>query len=168
MLAAAAAACLPSAPRPALAGDPYQELCARLAAPIVSEAGDGNAMAGRPEPMLPAWLSGRWRAEQTLTDFNMPLGVQFIGAAGRPLSEAEASAAQTRAQIGKPVTLELRFNAVAGGAREDRAFNSRSRLDAFAGRSVTKRSQACSDRTGHRKGRARDGGFVAQLHTNGE
>ena len=74
----------------------------------------------------------------------MPLGVEFIGAPGRPLSEAEASAAQTRAQIGKPVTLELRFDAVAGGAREDRAFNSRSRLDAFAGRPVTKRSQACA------------------------
>ena len=145
VFAAAAAACLANAPtRPALAADPYQEIRARLAAPIVSEAGDGNAMAGRPEPTLPAWLSGRWRAEQTLTEFNLPLGVQFIGAAGRPLSEAEASAAQTRAQIGKPVTLELRFDAVADGARENRAFNSRSRLDAFAGRSVTKRSQACA------------------------
>ena len=143
VLVAAAAAWLPSVPKAALAADPYQELRARLAAPIVSEAGDGT-MAGRPEPPLPAWLSGRWRAEQTLTEFNMPLGVQFIGAAGRPLSEAEASAAETRAQIGKPVRLELRFDAVGDGAREDRAFNSRSRLDAFAGRSVTKRSRACA------------------------
>ena len=76
-------------------------------------------------------MVGRWRCEQTLTSFTTPLGVEFIGAPGRPLSEAEASAAQTRAQVGKPVALELRYDAVEGGAREDRAHNAQARLDAY-------------------------------------
>lgn len=142
-LAAPLAALVP-ATRPAVAADAYDELCGRLELPVVAEAGDGNAMQGKPEPKLPAWMAGRWRCEQTLTAFNTPLGVQYIGAPGRPISEAEASAAETRAQIGKPVTLELRFDPVQGGAVESRAFNARSRLDAFAGRSITKASQPCA------------------------
>lgn len=110
--------------------------------PVVPEAGDKPASG--PVPPLPAWMVGRWRCEQTLTTFTLPLGVEFIGAPGRPRSEAEASAAQTREQVGKPVTLELRYDAVEGGAREDRAHNARARLDAFAGRTVTKRAQPCA------------------------
>jgi hypothetical protein len=128
--------------RPAVAADSgFNELRARLEAPSVSQLGDSIM---REEPVLPAWLAGRWRAEQTLERFSTPLGVQFIGAPGRPLSEAEASAADTRRQIGRPVTLELRFKAVPGGAVEDREFNARSRLDAFAGRAVVRSSQQCS------------------------
>ena len=131
-------------PCPAVAADAFDELTGRLEMPVVPEAGDGNAMQGKPEPKLPAWLAGRWRCEQTLTAFTTPLGVQYIGAPGRPISEAEASAAETRAQIGKPVALELRFDAVQGGAVESRAFNARSRLDAFAGRPITRASQPCA------------------------
>ena len=47
------------------------------------------------------------------------------------------------AQVGKPVTLELRYDALEGGAREDRAHNAQARLDAFAGRPVTKRARPC-------------------------
>ena len=144
LVAAPAAIWLPTRSQPAVAADPYDGLAARLAAPVVAEAGDGNSMQGRPEPPLPGWMAGRWRCEQTLTAFTLPLGVEYIGAPGRPISEAEASAAQTRSQIGKPVALELRFDAVEGGARENRAHNSRARLDAFAGRSVTKRVQPCA------------------------
>lgn len=141
------AVCLPGHRPAAAAADAFGELLARLDAPLLSEVGDGNSMQGRPEPRLPTWLAGRWRCEQTLTGFTTPLGVQYIGAPGRPLAEAEASAAQTRAQIGKPIAFELRFDAVAEtgkaepGAVEARAFNARSRLDAFAGRPVTRTSK---------------------------
>ena len=129
-------------PKAAAAADSFESLATRMRQPVVPEAGDKPASG--PVPPLPAWMVGRWRCEQTLTTFTLPLGVEFIGAPGRPRSEAEASAAQTREQVGKPVTLELRYDAVEGGAREDRAHNARARLDAFAGRTVTKRAQPCA------------------------
>lgn len=102
--------------------------------------------APKPEiPVLPSWVAGRWRCEQTLQRFTTPLGVQFIGAAGQPVAEAEKSAAETRAQVGKPVQLELRFAALeGGGAVEERRFNAQSRIDAFAGRKVVREVQPCA------------------------
>ena len=134
---------LSQVPRPAVAADPFNDLNARLQAPLVTQTSIAP-MAG-PEPRMPSWLAGRWQAEQTLQRYSTPQGVQFIGAAGRPISEAEASAAQTRAQIGKPVMLELRWQATAGGALEDRVYNARSRLDAFAGRQVVRGATTCAD-----------------------
>lgn len=70
--------------------------------------------------------------------------MQYIGAAGRPLSEAEQTAEQTRSQIGKPVNLRLRFTPFGPeGAREDRSFNARARIDAFAGRLVVRDAAEC-------------------------
>lgn len=143
-LLASGAATIAASSKPAVAADAYGELMSRLQAPIVSEAGDSGS--GGKEPALPGWLAGRWQCEQTLTSFTLPLGVQYIGAPGRPLAEAEASAAQTRAQIGKPVMLELRFAPTeTGGVVQDWAFNARSRLDAFAGRPVTSASSSCAE-----------------------
>ena len=88
-------------PNAAAAADSYESLANRMRQPVVPESGDKPTSG--PEPPLPAWMAGRWRCEQTLTSFTLPLGVEFIGAPGRPLSEAEASAAQTRAQVGQPV-----------------------------------------------------------------
>ena len=123
----------------------FSELTARLDSPVVAEAFD-KPMEQRAIPSLPDWMAGSWQLTQTLTSFTLPLGVQYIGAPGRPLSEAESSAAETRAQIGKPVTLEVRYMSTpGGGAIEDRAFNARSRLDAFAGRPVTKSSRSCAE-----------------------
>ena len=131
-------------PAPAFAADAFTELRARLEAPLVTQLSTAP-MAGR-EPSLPAeWLVGRWSCEQTLQRYSTPQGVQYIGAAGRPLVEAEASAAQTRQQIGVPVNLELRWRASPGGAVEDRAYNVRSRLDAFAGRRVVRQGRTCAD-----------------------
>ena len=132
----------------AVAAEGYSELRARLTQPIVAQSANAFTapLPGRSEPRLPAWLAGRWQAEQTLQAYSTPLGVQYIGAAGRPLSEAEASAAETRKQIGQPVKLELRYRtASSGGAFEDRPFNALSRLDAFAGRSVVRAASTCAD-----------------------
>ena len=125
------------------AADAYSELQSRISAPVVVQQGFA-AGPGRTSPALPGWLAGEWRCEQTLQAYSTPLGIQYIGAAGRPLSEATASAQQTKAQIGKPVILELRYSAVAGGgAVEDRPFNAKSRLDAFAGRPVVRAANSC-------------------------
>jgi hypothetical protein len=128
---------------PAAAGtDLSADLLARLDEPVIKSPGF-TPQAASAEPLYPQWLAGRWQCTQTLTSFTTPLGVQFIGAAGRPLSEAEASAAQTRAQIGVPVSLELRWKPSDDGAVEDRAFNAKSRFDAFAGREVVRESRPC-------------------------
>ena len=125
---------------PSYAADSDAALFARLSQPMLNSPG---VSPNRDQPLLPSYLAGRWSCTQTLQQFTTPLGANFIGAPGRPPSEAEASAAETRRQIGKPVELELRFNAVDGGAIEDRAFNAGSRLDAFAGRKVTRSAEAC-------------------------
>ena len=118
---------LPSLFHPQIALSEPPSLTERLTASILSEP---SVVPTITEPPLPAWLVGTWDCEQTLQSFTTPLGVQFIGAAGRPVSEAQASVAETLRQIGKPVQLQLRFHSVPGGAREDRQFNARSRLDA--------------------------------------
>jgi len=126
--------------------DDWNAMRARLEAPLVAQAGGTAPAPGRTLPPLPSWLAGRWQCEQTLRQYSTPQGVQYIGAAGRPLSEAEASAAQTRLQLGKVVSLELRWRALPdGGALEDRPFNVQSRLDAFAGRQVVRAADTCSE-----------------------
>lgn len=127
-------------PLPSNAGGNSAQLAARLDAPQLKSPGVAPVPS---DTALPAWVAGRWQCTQTLESFRTPLGVQFIGAAGRPISEAEASAAQTRSQLGQPIQLELRFEAVPAGALEDRAFNTVSRLDAFAGRRVTRSAGPC-------------------------
>lgn len=125
--------------------DSFEELCSRIDDPVLKSPSFVPKSLASAQPLYPKWLAGRWLCTQTLTSFTTPLGVQFIGAPGRPISEAEASAAQTRAQLNMPVTLELRWLASGEGAIEDRAFNARSRFDAFAGRAVVKEASACDD-----------------------
>ena len=69
----------------------------------------------------------------------------LAGAAGRPVSEAEASAAETRAQLGKAVRLRVRYKRDGAGAREDRPYNTQQRLDAFAARPVVAKAQSCQE-----------------------
>ena len=140
-LALAPLTLLPNACKAAGAGT-FDELQARMEARLVKEPDVAPNAAGASS--LPSWLIGRWRCTQTLTYFTTPQGVQFTAAPGQPVSEAEKSAAETRSRIGRPVELELRYLADGkGGAMEDRAFNARSRFDAFAGRPVVRSSAAC-------------------------
>lgn len=157
----------------------FDELCARLEAPQLQE--PAVAPSGARPPALPAWIAGAWRCRQTLRAFATPQGVQFLGAAGRPISEAEASAAETRSKIGSTVELDLRYlSGDDGGSAfevgistssfshpipapahpshplvqprppltppsQDRPFNTRSRLDAFAGRRVVSSCALCAE-----------------------
>ena len=129
-------------PNECKASGTFDELRSRMDARLVKEPDVTPNAAG--VLSLPSWLIGRWRCTQTLTSFTTPQGVQFTVAPGQPVSEAEKSAAETRSRIGRPVELELRYRADGkGGAMEDRAFNARSRFDAFAGRPVVRSSAAC-------------------------
>ena len=139
--AAISAPVIPAAHAASGADTSYTVLQSRLEVPVVKS--PGFSPSGSTLPALPEWVVGDWEATQTLVRFSTPLGVQYIGAPGRPLSEAEASAAQTREQIGKPIALNLRFSSYRGGAAEDRAFNAMSRYDAFAGKPVVREAASC-------------------------
>lgn len=137
----------------AAAASPFDNLVGRLEASIVKEP---DVTPNADAPSLPPWIIGRWQCTQTLQKFTTPQGVEFTAAPGQPVREAEKSAMETRAQIGRPVELELRYQADRrGGATEDRAFNARSRFDAFAGRPVVRTSEACeSENSRIREGRS--------------
>ena len=125
--------------------DSYYSIRLRLESPVLNSPPVTPQQGSEDEPVYPRWLVGRWQCTQTLTAFSTPLGVEFLGAAGQPLSEAEASAAQARTQIGAPVSLELRWKLSDdfSGAIEDRAFNAKSRADALAGRTVVREARPC-------------------------
>ena len=93
---------------------------------------------------FPDWMAGDWEAVTTLRSFEAPLGARFLsGPSGLRTDVAEATIAEQRAQVGTSVgPYPLRWLSVgsSGGTRvvEDRAFNQRSRLNAFAGREVVR------------------------------
>ena len=84
---AGAASLVVPTPLAALAAD-YAELQTRLDTPLVAQASMAPAL-GKVEPRMPGWLSGRWQCEQTLRRYSTPQGVQYIGAAGRPVSRLQ-------------------------------------------------------------------------------
>lgn len=81
-------------------------------------------------------MEGEWDATQTLTSTKAPLGLRFIGGPQGSIEVAQKTMEEQSKRIGDPVNLRLRFVKTNLGVVEDRAFNLRSRLDAFAGKSV--------------------------------
>ena len=84
----------------------------------------------------PKFLEGEWDVTQTLVDATTPLGLKYAGGPNGNLDIASKSMADTRSKIGVPVKLRLRWLPTKWGVAEDRLFNTQSRLDAFAGKSV--------------------------------
>jgi hypothetical protein len=84
----------------------------------------------------PKFLEGEWDVIQTLVDAQTPLGLKYAGGPNGNLDIATKSMNDTRSKIGVPVELRLRWVPTKWGVAEDRLFNTQSRLDAFAGRSV--------------------------------
>lgn len=84
----------------------------------------------------PSWLAGEWDVSQTLADARAPLGVVFLGGPDASSKIGEATMEETRSRVGAPVRLRLRYVRTKWGVAEDRLFNARQRLDAFAGRAV--------------------------------
>jgi len=85
---------------------------------------------------FPSWLAGEWEVTQTLVDTSTPLGLKFLGGPNGVEQIARDTMAEARKNIGKPVSLRLRFIPTKWGVAEDRLFNAKQRLDVFAGKSV--------------------------------
>ena len=95
---------------------------------------------------FPSYMAGTWDAVQTLVDFNAPQGALFLtGPQGNRPDVAQQIIAQERAKIGSAVgPYRLRWLTVPNGRQpnampyvvEDRAYNLKSRLNAFAGKEV--------------------------------
>ena len=84
----------------------------------------------------PSWLAGTWDVTQTLTDTSTPLGLKYIGGPNGSVEIATQSLNEQKKQLDVPVNLRLRYISSKFGVAEDRLFNTKQRLDAFAGRSV--------------------------------
>jgi hypothetical protein len=96
---------------------------------------------------FPSYMAGTWDAVQTLVDFNAPQGALFLtGPQGNRPDVAQQVIAQERAKIGSAVgPYRLRWLTVPNSRQpsapfvvEDRAYNLKSRLNAFAGKEVVK------------------------------
>lgn len=84
----------------------------------------------------PPWIAGIWDVTQTLTDASTPLGLKYIGGPNGSIDIATQSLNEQKKQLDIPVNFRLRYMPSKFGVAEDRLFNTRQRLDAFAGRSV--------------------------------
>jgi hypothetical protein len=85
---------------------------------------------------FPDFMAGEWSVTQTLLDAKTPLGLKFIGGPNASEKIATDTIKEAQKQIGKPVALRLRYIPTKWGVAEDRLFNARQRLDAFAGKPV--------------------------------
>ncbi len=95
-----------------------------------------NELSGVDNLYYPSWLSGEWDAIQTMTDTSTPLGLKFVGGPNGSESIASESVKEQKKQINVPVSLKLRYVNTKFGVAEDRLFNTKARLNAFAGRNV--------------------------------
>ena len=84
----------------------------------------------------PSWLAGEWEVIQTMTDTSTPLGLKFVGGPNGSETIASESIKEQRKQLNVPVSLRLRYLKTKFGVAEDRLFNTKERLNAFAGRNV--------------------------------
>ena len=96
----------------------------------------GSELNGIENFYYPEWLAGEWDVLQTLRRAETPLGLKFVGGPNGSEAIATKSMEEQRRQIDVPVNLRLRFKKTKFGVAEDRLFNTKSRLDSFAGRSV--------------------------------
>ena len=142
---------LPSiaSPRFAAAGPPPSIVdrfrATKLAEPRVKQRSEFTSLTSSglyDDLFYPDWIEGEWDVVQTLMGFEAPLGSKFLsGPSGNRPDIAEATMKQQRERLGTAVgPFPLRFISVSGPGSangkfvvEDRAFNTASRLNAFAG-----------------------------------
>lgn len=106
----------------------------------------------------PEWMEGTWDVEQTLKRAEAPLGLKFIGGPRGDLEIARTSLEEQRSRIGQPQQLKLKFVKTKFGVVEDRIYNTRSRLDAFAGRRVVASVEYAETGGNNRRGNVALGG----------
>ena len=85
---------------------------------------------------FPSFLAGTWNVTQTLVNVKTPLGLKFAGGPNGDENIARETMAQASQQLNKGVHLQLRYIPTKWGVAEDRLFNTRQRLNAFAGKAV--------------------------------
>jgi hypothetical protein len=84
----------------------------------------------------PEWMQGEWSVTQTLVNTSLPLGLKYIGGPAGSEEIALESMKEQQKQLNVPVDLRLRWVKTKFGVAEDRLFNTKQRLNSFAGRSV--------------------------------
>ena len=85
---------------------------------------------------FPSYLCGEWEVKQTLVDMQTPLGLKYIGGPNGSLDIAEKTMKEARSKLDIPVKLKLRYQRTKWGVAEDRLYNTKERLDAFAQKDV--------------------------------
>ncbi|KAL9190937.1 hypothetical protein ACHAXT_000643 [Thalassiosira profunda] len=96
----------------------------------------GTRYTGHENLYFPSWMEGEWDATQTLVSTKAPLGLKFVGGPNGSLEIAQKTMDEQSKRLNEPVNLKLRFLGTKFGVVEDRAFNLKSRLNNFAGKSV--------------------------------
>ncbi|KAL3945310.1 MAG: hypothetical protein SGBAC_000586 [Bacillariaceae sp.] len=91
---------------------------------------------GSDTTFFPSFLKGEWETTQTLVSTTTPLGLKYLGGPNGDLGIAEKTLDQAKSQLDKPVKLKLRYLSTKRGVAEDRLFNTKQRLNAFAGKDV--------------------------------
>lgn len=84
----------------------------------------------------PEWMQGQWSVTQTLVNTSVPLGLKYVGGPSGSEEIALESMREQQKQLNVPVNLRLRWVKTKFGVAEDRLFNTKQRLNSFAGRSV--------------------------------
>lgn len=92
-------------------------------------------------PSYPSFLEGEWDVTQTLTSCSAPLGPAFMGGPNGDANIGQASLDEANSKRNIPISFRLRYirtdvDTTSSRIDEDRPFNTRQRLDAFAGRPV--------------------------------
>mmetsp|Transcript_20054 Transcript_20054/g.49907 ORF Transcript_20054/g.49907 Transcript_20054/m.49907 type:complete len:329 (-) Transcript_20054:1487-2473(-) len=85
---------------------------------------------------FPSYLSGEWEVKQTLVDMQAPLGLKYVGGPNGNLDIAEKTMEEARSKLDIPVRLKLRYQNTKWGVAEDRLYNTKERLNAFAQKDV--------------------------------
>jgi len=172
------AAVLTSSAPPATAA-PATTIADRLSMPVLQQPGVkqpslfGGQASFYADLFFPTWMQGEWQATSTLTGFEAPLGPKFLaGPSGSRLDVAEATIRQQQSKIGSSIgpyplkwlSIHPPFSNSADSKKtyvvEDRAFNTKSRLNAFAGRTV----RSCIAFVGRGRGRERGSGNAIYKH----
>jgi len=129
---------LAAAPHAAHARSAKQSIASRIEADALTmpPSSRANEVNGVDNVYYPEWMNGTWDVTQTLTGSSTPLGLKFIGGPAASLTIAAESFKEQQKQLNVPVLLKLRFIKTKFGVAEDRLFNTKQRLNNFAGRSV--------------------------------
>ena len=110
---------------------------------------------GNDMTVYPAYMEGTWDVTQTLVNVETPMGLQYAGGPNGLIDIARKGIQESKAQIGKPVQLQLRYircipksnvksqrftypstTTATAVVLEDRLYNTRQRLNQFAGTTV--------------------------------